>query len=117
MIYLVYKARSGSTLLSSMLNSIDKVGVTIEDSVPGGLGLLDKNFKNKNEILEVLLKDKKFAEWKINKKKLKEIVNHEDDVLTEILSAYFINKDKKIEKYIYKCPGYIHYPEKILEKY
>ena len=115
MIFLVYKARSGSTLLSSMLNTIDKVGVTIEDSIPGGLGLIDKNYNNKNEIYDILLNDKKFKEWKISKSKIKKIVYNGQDVLQEMLSAYF--NTKKVEQYIYKCPGYIHYPKVLLDKY
>ena len=103
MIFLVYKARSGSTLLSSMLNSIDKVGVTIEDSIPGGLGLIDTNFKNKNEIFDVLTNDEKFNEWKIEKNELKRIIFERDDILSEILCTYFKNKDESLEKFIYKC--------------
>ena len=40
LVFMVYTARSGSTLLASSLESLEEIGVTIEDKVPWGLGFL-----------------------------------------------------------------------------
>ena len=117
MIFLVYEARSGSTLLASLLNSIDTLGVTIEDSIPWGLGLIDTNYRKKEKIYNVIKNDKKFKEWNIDNSSIKEIINNNGDILENILEFYFSNRDKKIKHYVYKCPIYIQQPHKILKKY
>jgi hypothetical protein len=117
MIFLVYEARSGSTFLASLLNSIDEVGVTIEDSIPWGIGLIDYNFKSKDRIYRALVNDVKFKEWNIDNSIVKKIINNNSHILVNILEAYFNNKKKEINHYIYKCPIYIQCPEIIFRKF
>ena len=73
-VFLVYTARSGSTFLASALDSFEEIGVSIEDSIPGGLAFVDEFSDNFHSLLTAFQQDIKFKSWNILSNDLKQIL-------------------------------------------
>ena len=91
LVFMVYTARSGSTLLASSLESLEEIGVTIEDKVPWGLGFFDELYQDANSIKTALKADQKFSYWNISSESIDKLLklNQGDKILPELLKQYF----------------------------
>jgi len=119
LVFLVYTARSGSTLLASSLEFFSEVGVTIEDKVPWGLAFVDELFKHQSSIKDAILEDKKFKQWGLEDVLISKLVNQKTrkDILPSILEQYFIKHKPEAHIHIYKSPEYIYLVKELMDKY
>jgi hypothetical protein len=101
--FLIYLARSGSTLLAYHLNQYKQIGVTIEENIPEtisqGKKFLINTEKELEEYLDRLYHDKKFKNWNIQRNTLKaHLLEHSDfpiryrDFIKSIHELYFYGK-------------------------
>ncbi len=104
-VFLLYLQRSGSTYLSNELNNYDDILVTIEDSTMLGLPLLEFYHK-KEEVYNILRKDKKFKYWNFEDSELKKIIfQNKQKTIFENLIFHYLKKIKpKAKCCIYKMP-------------
>lgn len=115
MIFLIYMNRSGSTLLSRLLDNYKEIGVTPEANLPDGInhgtGKLE-SLKDIDRFLDEIFTDDRFCSWQLNKKILRDkligslkrldrTLNFKD-FFPVLISEYF--KNSRIEKYVYKSP-------------
>lgn len=106
-VFLCYEARSGSTYLSSELSKYKDIFVSIEDSIPFGLPLIEYFHYDKDKIYNILINDKKFKAWNISDTYIKEIVYSDDSAST--IFEKIVDKNTKIKNlnskiFIYKMP-------------
>ena len=118
-IFLSYEARSGSTYLCSELNKLEKICVSIEDSVPYGISLIQHFVKEKNKLLKFFKNDKKFENWNIPLKRIKEIVAKKDSkyIFEQIVEDYISANKPQAQFFVYKMPIKPIYFKKCLELY
>ena len=118
-VFLVYTARSGSTFLASALDSFEEIGVSIEDSLPGGLAFVDEFSDNFHSLLTAFQQDIKFKSWNILSNDLKQILENKsgNQILPSILSLLFTSEKPKSKTFVYKAPEYIYIIEKIFRKF
>lgn len=120
--FLIYLARSGSTLLASELDRYESIGVTLEENVPDGIKkgkqIKIKDSKALTNYLEEIYNDTKFQAWGINKTELKNTILKSclfplryRDILHAIHSLYFA--EYKPDMIIHKQGNYCFFIEKV----
>ena len=114
-VFLVYTARSGSTFLASILDSYSEIGVTIEDSIPGGVAFVDEFSNNKQALISAFENDGKFKYWNFDKRNLLQILENKsvNQILPAILGTLFASEKPSSNTFVYKAPEYIYIIEKI----
>ena len=118
LVFLVYTARSGSTLLASSLESFSEVGVSIEDKIPWGLGFFDEYFKDPRSIKGSLISDQKFNYWDISEDSIDSILKGSTKkILPNILDSYFSKIKPRASIHVYKSPDYIYLIKDIFKKF
>ena len=100
--FLIYLARSGSTLLASELDQYESIGVTLEENLPDGIKkgepLKIENNEDLENCLNKIYRDEKFQAWGIDKTKLRNLLLKYSrfplqyrDILINVYSLYFEN--------------------------
>jgi len=123
-VVLIHLSRSGSTLLSRLLDELDEVGVTIEGAVPDGMTipwieitdapLLDR-------ALDALFAQWKFSHWGVNRDALRERLIrsgypvHFRAWLTAILDCYFSARPG-LKAQVYKRGAYADHLDELHER-
>lgn len=117
--FLLYDNRSGSTLLSSLLNQFDGVSVSIETDVVYQILEYRIDLTTSEDIItfvDFLYNKTRFGELKLNKAKFESTLlglhdyskNH---VLSAVIEMYFENKSENAVCWIIKGSGlYVHIP-------
>lgn len=109
--FLVYLNRSGSTLLASLLNKYEDIGVSLEANFPDGIWHGDDHVRNPRELdryLDRVYQDPKFEAWDIQRTVLHAaLMRHNfpfrfSQILPVILKQYFAKNKKDI--HVFKSP-------------
>lgn len=115
--FLIFDMRSGSTFLSSLLDSIEDIGVTLESSLLQRLLTGPKIYKTKEKLTSMVQKlynpaqnlyaDLKFLEWNISKESLLNKLSRnlpvtDSEFVYFILEEYFSTVKPAADVWIYK---------------
>jgi len=121
-VFLIYLSRSGSTLLSKILDEYLEIGVTPEAQLHNRfLSVKGKDINNEIELdnyLKLLYLDERFLSWKLDRKKILNKLKCEgfplnfEKLVKVLISEYFKTSTNKV--YVFKS-GYLFYVPEIRE--
>jgi hypothetical protein len=123
-VVLIHLSRSGSTLLSRLLDELDEVGVTIEGAVPDGMTIPwieITDAPSLDRALDALFAQWKFSHWGVNRDALRERLIgsgypvHFRAWLTAILDCYFSARPG-LKAQVYKRGAYADHLDDLHER-
>ena len=119
-VFLLYMNRSGSTLLSALLDRYDAINVTPEANIPDNLLIKYSPVSSERDLedyLDKLYKDKKFLGWEIDRERLHTRLLSIDypygfeRILPEILDCYAEGRTSRTT--VFKRGHYIKYVKEL----
>lgn len=120
-VVLIHLSRSGSTLLSRLLDELEEVGVTIEGAVPDGMTIPwieIENTASLDRALDALFVQSKFRHWGVPREALRRrLVQSGFPIpvrvwLAGILDTYFEDRPN-LKAQVYKRGAYVEHLEKL----